>query len=59
MCSTDMYLIRFLLNFMVFFVFFEFREISRIYLNFLAPQPGEIPEALSRTISRVPWVSGV
>jgi len=36
-CCTDMYLLRFLVNFTVFHVFCEFRGISRIYLNFTAP----------------------
>ena len=44
-CCTDMYFIRFLLNFMY---FCEFCGISRIYLNFAAPRPREISEALTR-----------
>ena len=42
-CCTDMYLIGFLLNFGVFYVFLW---ISRIYLNFTAPWPREISEGL-------------
>ena len=41
-----MYLIR-LPNFSVFCVFCEFRGILRIYLNFAAPPPREISEALA------------
>ena len=43
-----MYLIRFRLNFVVFACFCEFHGISRIYLNFAAPRPREISEALTR-----------
>ena len=42
-CCTDMYFMRFLLNFEVFFVFLW---ILRIYLNFTAPRSREISEAL-------------
>ena len=42
-CCTDMYLIRFLPNFRVLCVFLW---ISRIYLNFAAPRPHEISEAV-------------
>ena len=43
-CCTDMYLIIFLPKFAVFFVFLW---ISWIYLNFAAPQPCKISEALA------------
>ena len=41
-----MYLEIFLGNFAVFRVFWQFRGISRKYLNFAGPQPREISEAL-------------
>ena len=41
-----MYLEIFLADFAVFHVFWEFRGISRKYLNFAGPQPREISEAL-------------
>ena len=49
-CCTDMYLVGFLTNFAVSRVFFcKFRGIPRIYLNFAAPRPCEISEALKIT----------
>ena len=41
-----MYLEIFLADFAVFRVFWEFRGISRKYLNFAGPRPREISEAL-------------
>ena len=41
-----MYLEIFLADFAVFHVFWEFRRISRKYLNFAGPRPREISEAL-------------
>ena len=41
-CCTDMYFIRFLSNFAVFFIFCEFTRI------FLAPRPCEISKSLNR-----------
>ena len=46
-CCADMYLIRFILNFLVFCVFLW---ISRIYLNFAALRLCEISEALTNGI---------
>ena len=43
-----MYLEIFLADFAVFRVFWEFRGISRKYLNFAGPRPREISEALHR-----------
>ena len=45
-----MYLEIFLADFAVFHFFWEFRGISRKYLNFAGPQPREIPETLTRVI---------
>ena len=41
-----MYLEIFLADFAVFSIFWEFRRISRKYLNFAGPRPREISEAL-------------
>ena len=51
-CCADMYLVRFLVNFVGFRVFCEFRGISRIYLKFAAPRPHEISEALPSEAER-------
>ena len=45
-CCTDMYLIRFLPNFVVFSCFCEFRGILQIYLNFVALWLRKTSEAL-------------
>ena len=45
-CCADMYLVTFLANFAGFGMFCGFRGISRIDLNFAAPRPREISEAL-------------
>ena len=55
-CCTDMCLVEFLANFAVFHVFGQFRGISRIYLNFAAPRPREISEALLIVFS---WCSSL
>ena len=46
-----MYLEIFLADFAVFRVFWEFRGISRKYLNFAGTRPREISEALSKTFN--------
>jgi len=53
-CCIDMYLLRFLVNFAVFCTFCEFFcRISLIYLNFTAPRPRKISEALAMGLCEV------
>ena len=52
-CCTDMYLIIFLVNFMVFGVFLRILWDFADYLNFAAPQLRKISEALSNHANTV------